>query len=482
LRLRTRSLLAQAPLIVALLFVVWSAWRLARVPAGPTLEARADRLETATLGAAAIAFVLGAVASVRLTNAILRPLSILGQAARRLAEGDLEARVVLSGAGELRALAQDWNAMASRLAELQRSNVGQLEEAQRQARAAIDSLSDPVIVCGLEGGVLEANDAAENLLGVHIDGDPERAMITVAPALRDALDGARSHVLAGKGPVAPRGPAEAVEVASPGGPRFWQVRALPLYGPQGSVEAVSVVVVDVTQARHIDELRDDVVATAAHELKTPLTSLRMAIHLCIEEAAGPVSPAQGDLLHSAREDCERIQVLVDDILDLARIQSGRTELDLETLEGEAIVEAAVEAHRQMAAEKAVSLRAEALPDGPTVRGDRQRLELVLGNFIANALRHTPAGGEVVVRCSTDDDGLRFEVEDTGEGISAEHQARVFDRFFRVPGRPTKGSGLGLAIAREIVVAHRGHIGVKSKEGRGSTFWFSLPAIAANDGP
>ena len=106
-RLRTRILLAQAPLIVALLFVVWSAWRLARVPAGPTLEARADRLETATLGAAAIAFGLGAVASVRLTNAILRPLSILGQAARRLAEGDLEARVVLSGAGELRDLAQD---------------------------------------------------------------------------------------------------------------------------------------------------------------------------------------------------------------------------------------------------------------------------------------------------------------------------------------------------------------------------------------
>ncbi len=327
-RLRTRILLAQAPLVLALLFVVWSAWRLARVPAGPILEARAEGLETATVVAAAVAFILGAVASVRLTNAILRPLSILGQATRRIAEGDLEARLVLSGSGEVRALVRDFNAMASRLCALQRSTVGQLEEAQRRARAAIDSLPDPVVVFGLDGGVLEANDAAESLLGVSIDSHPAQAVAAVAPALREALERARSHVLAGKGALVPRGPADAVEVAAQGGPRFCQMRAHPLYDARGSVEAVSVVLVDVTKARHIDELRDDVVATAAHELKTPLTSLRMAIHLCIEGAAGPLRPTQSDLMHSAREDCERIQALVDDILDLARIQSGRTELEL----------------------------------------------------------------------------------------------------------------------------------------------------------
>jgi signal transduction histidine kinase len=241
------------------------------------------------------------------------------------------------------------------------------------------------------------------------------------------------------------------------------------------VVGVTVVLQDVTRARRIEELRDDLVATVAHELKTPLTSLRMAVHLLVEEAAGPLSGPQSDLLHAAREDCERIQAIIDDILDLARIQSGRVQLRREPLQGEDLVSSVVESYQASASEKAIALVAEALPGGPQIMGDRERLELVLRNFVSNALQHTPGGGRIAARCLTENGGLRFEVEDTGEGIAPEHQARVFDRFFQVPGRKSGGSGLGLAIAREIVEAHGGTIGVDSEPGRGSRFWFRVPA-------
>jgi signal transduction histidine kinase len=148
------------------------------------------------------------------------------------------------------------------------------------------------------------------------------------------------------------------------------------------------------------------------------------------------------------------------------------------LSSESLIGPVVEAHRPAAAEHQVELRGEALPGGPTILGDRERLELVLGNLVANALKHTPAGGRVTVRLVADPGAPRFEVEDTGEGIAPEHQGRVFDRFFRVPGGTRKGSGLGLAIAREIVAAHGGTIGLRSEPGTGSVFYFSVPAAKA----
>jgi signal transduction histidine kinase/HAMP domain-containing protein len=464
--LRTRVLLAQAPLVLALAFV---AFVVARVASG--------RIEQLTLAAAAAALLLGLAASLRFTHRTLRPIGVLRQAAARIGRGDFEARAVVAGQDELAALARDFDAMAERLAELQRSSVGELLQARRAAQAAIDGLPDPVLIFGADGRVAELNDAAEASLALRPGEGYEQAVERADPAVREAIGRIRAHVLSGKGPWLPRGFGEALRLPSLQGERWWLPRAVPLRGDDGAVIGATVVLQDVTAARRIEELRDDLVATVAHELKSPLTSLRMAVHLCVEEAAGPLTETQADLLHAARQDTERLQAIVDDILDLARIQSGRLELRQELLYGEELAEAAVEAHRAAALERGIRLAAEALPGGPAVRGDRERLEIVLGNFVANALRHTPDAGRVTVRCTGDGAGLRFEVEDTGEGIPPEYHARVFDRFFRVPGRSSKGSGLGLAIAREIVQAHGGAIGVRSEPGRGSCFWFTLPLAA-----
>lgn len=468
--LRVRILLAQAPLLAALAF---STWVVAHVAGG--------RLERLTLLTAALALAAGVVATIRFTQRTLRPIAVLRQAAARVGEHDFAARAQVAGGDELSALARDFNRMAERLAELQRSSVGELLQARQALQAAIDSLPDPVLIFGLDGRVRETNDAAEAGFGLRPGESIERALARAEQRVREAIAGIRTHVLSGKGPYLPRGFSEALRLPSPQGEGYWLPRAVPLRGPDGAVIGATVVLQDVTRVRRIEELRDDLVATVAHELKSPLTSLRMSVHLCVEEAAGPLTATQSDLLHTARQDCERIQTIIDDILDLARIQSGRMELRREPLAAEALVSAVVEANRPAAQQHAVALVADVLPGGCGLVGDRERLELALGNIVGNAIRHTPEGGSITVRCVESERALRFEVADTGEGIPPEYLSRVFDRFFRVPGRSAQGSGLGLTIAREIVEAHGGAIGVASEVGRGSRFWFTLPLAAGPPG-
>jgi NtrC-family two-component system sensor histidine kinase KinB len=244
-----------------------------------------------------------------------------------------------------------------------------------------------------------------------------------------------------------------------------------------------------------EELRNDLVATVAHEFRTPLTSLRMALHLCTEEVAGPLTPKQADLLFAARDDCERLQVVVDDLLNLSRIEAGRIDLHRRRTAPETLAEHAIEVHKAAAAQTELTLRTEVLPGLPEIFVDPDRLQLVFTNLFTNAIRYAPRGSEIVLRARpeggdptardqrlAEPTGVRFEVTDQGSGIPAQHQAGLFEKFFRVPGSLPGGSGLGLFIARGLVQAHGGAIGVESHPGRGATFWFTIPVPAAGFTP
>ncbi len=212
----------------------------------------------------------------------------------------------------------------------------------------------------------------------------------------------------------------------------------------------------------------------AHELRTPLTSLRMAIHLCLEGAAGPITEKQADLLFAARQDCERLQTMVDDLLDLSRLQSGREQLELAPVRAWKLLDEARDAQLGLAADQGAVIACEDLTAEGVVRVDEERLRLVFSNLVVNAIRHSPRGGSVSLRARPNAGFVRFEVSDQGTGIPVEYRLRVFEKFFRLPGAVGPGAGLGLYIAREIVLAHKGEIGVESEPERGSTFWFTLP--------
>lgn len=453
-------------------------------------DRRAAEFERLVVAAVVLALALGILASVWLTTRLLRPLGVVTAAVRRFGENDLKARAVVRGRDEIAAVAAEFNRMADGLERYRRSSLGELLQAQQGAQAAIESLPDPVLMLDANGAVTGANLAANRLLAIDPDRPPPEIFANADPVVRATIERLRAHVLGGKGPYIPKGFEEAVRVAFDG-ERILLPRAAPIYSEEGVVTGAAIVLQDVTRLFRFDELKNDLVATVAHEFRTPLTSLRMAIHLCTDGVVGPLTEKQADLLFAARDDCERLQVIVDELLNLSRLESGQIDLHKRRIDPETLVGNALDVHRAAADQAQLTLVAEVPPGLPDVFVDPDRLQLVFTNLLGNALRFAPAGSRIVVRAAqerpaeqvrghrvAESTHVRFEVQDEGPGIPREHQQGLFEKFFRVPGSPAGGSGLGLFIAKGLVQAHGGAIGVDSDPGRGAKFWFTVPTAPA----
>jgi two-component system, NtrC family, sensor histidine kinase KinB len=422
-------------------------------------------------GAAAVATVIALL----LSHAILEPIRAVTRAARAMARGDLDQVVPVVTRDELGELASAFNKMSRTIREFREAGTARLLRAQQTAQATIDSFPDPVVVLDPAGSVERANPSARRILGVWPSTPDSAAPWTPPPPLRAPL----AAVLGGGPDSLPTGLDNTLCVRDDGHERFFLPRVISIRGDDGLLGA-AVVLSDVTKFRLVDQLKSDMVSTVSHELKTPLTGVQMAVHLLLEEAVGPLTSKQTELLLAARQDSDRLLAMINDLLDLTRIEQGRIKLDLHALDPAALVAEAIGRFDMKAHDRGVILSHSVGSGLPAVTADEERVAHVFDNLVGNALEHTDRGGSVRVSVSA---GVgvgvvRFAVEDSGEGIAPEHLPYVFDRFYRAGGsRPGKarGVGLGLAIAREIVLAHGGEIDVRSEPGRGSTFFFTLPA-------
>ena len=236
--------------------------------------------------------------------------------------------------------------------------------------------------------------------------------------------------------------------------------------------------------KELDRLKSDFVANVSHELRTPLTAIKGSVDLVLREVVGPLNERQTHHLRRSLSNTLHLTGLINDLLDLSRIESGKIELSTARVLLGGLVHEVVETLRPIAAEKPIAL-AVATPEPPTlVWADRDKITQVLTNLIGNAIKFTPPSGRVMISAvSNDADWVRVSVSDTGPGISADEYERVFDKFYQVAqnGRPKpKGTGLGLAISKTLVELHGGKIWVESVPGRGSTFYFTLPAAASGE--
>jgi two-component system, NtrC family, sensor histidine kinase KinB len=419
---------------------------------------------------AAIAIGLGSAWVV--TSRATHPLDTLSKAIEQFGRGDLAVRAHLRGGAEARALAAAFNTMADRMEQYRRSSLGEMLYTQLAAQAVLNSLPDPVFVFDLDGDILTLNPAAEKLLPSGSGGMP--MLRGLDPQLRGAVDTLRWHVLQGKGAVSPTSFDEAVRLLQPDDERLFLPRAEPVHDQDGTIVAATVLLQDVTRLSRFDELRNDLLLMTAHQFRTPLTSVRMAIHLCLEGVAGVLSDKQQDLLEAAREECERLHSTVNEMLDLARLQSATIELDREEILAGDLLSRALRAYRSNAAARSVAVRVDPVSDDLGVWVDQESVWLVFSNLMENALRHTPAGGSITLRARPDAEYVRFEVEDTGPGVPVACRDQIFEKFWRGPGSGMHSIGLGLSIARNMITVHGGEIAVESAVGCGSTFWFTLP--------
>jgi signal transduction histidine kinase len=239
------------------------------------------------------------------------------------------------------------------------------------------------------------------------------------------------------------------------------------------------------KARELETMQAYFVSMVSHEFRTPLSTLRGSIENLIDGMAGPVSTEQRDYLLMMQQGVDNLVHLVDNVLDLARLEQGRDALDLGEVSLPELLRPAGEGYRVLAERKGVAFELRCAADLPSVRGDAQRLLQVFTNLVGNAIKYTGAGGRVALQVEAlDPDEVRVSVADTGVGIDVKDQARIFDRFFRVdsPDRKReKGMGLGLAIAKEVVERHGGRIWVESAPGQGSTFRFTVPTARVAGG-
>jgi two-component system, NtrC family, sensor histidine kinase KinB len=433
------------------------------------------RLDTLITLAAILAALGGIIASMVLTSKIVRPLGILTQTARRIKEGDLAVRAKVEGTDEIAALAQEFNTMTDSLERYRKSSLGELLIAQQAAQAATDSLPDPVLFIDLDGRVQSMNRAAEALFGHTIPGSLSDYLRNLEPALATAVEKARSHVTSGKGAYSPESLEAAAKIALGGSDQYLLPQAAPIFDDMGNLASITLILRDVTLLSKLDDMSRNLVGTFAHEFRTPLTSLHMAVHILLEQLGPSLTEEQLDLFYTAREDCERLENLVDDILNIVRIQAGKIELQRVNVRIFPLVENVLGQHHLLAEERGLTLSQKLSPLCDEVFADPDRLELVFAYLITNAIRHTPEGGSIEIRTFPVDDRVKFEVADTGEGIPKEYQDQIFNKYFRVPGSIREGcTGLGLAIAKNIIEAHGGEIGLESEPGQGSIFWFTLP--------
>jgi signal transduction histidine kinase len=400
----------------------------------------------------------------QLSRSILQPIQLLTRATRELGEGHSAEPVPVVSNDEVGELAKSFNKMLAQLAEYRRSTSDEIMRLHRTMVATLASFPDPIFVLDEEGHIGLRNPAAEELAAtLRLNGELPERLATIA---HRALDTGQNYL--------PHSFDEAVTFRVRGAEKSFLPRVLAMRTKENALCGVAVVLYDVTRFRLLDSAKSNLVATVSHELNTPLTSLRMALHLLLEESVGALTSKQGELLEAAREDTERLLRILNDLLDLARLEEGDEGLHRErVLPGELIRTVIKETADKISA-RGLKMNCAIEPNLPMVSADRQRIGHVFNNLIANAIKYSPENGEILLSVARiEDDYVEFCITDQGPGIPEEFHARIFDRFFRAPGQTKTGAGLGLSIAREITAAHGGRISVRSHPGKGSTFCVAL---------
>jgi PAS domain S-box-containing protein len=398
----------------------------------------------------------------------LNPIQRLSESIRSVREGSLNQQVAVRTGDEAGRLAGEFNEMTRRLQGYEQSSVGTLTAEKNKSVAIVRSISDPLLV--LDGGwrILLINDACGEFFDIEESAVAGRHFLE---AIHDGELFESIERLAESGDA--RGKIISIQK---GGEHFFNLTATRVNDPENRNSGYIVAFQNVTGLKELERVRNDFLAAISHEFKTPLTSIMMAASMLREGGMGSLNPDQQETVDAIREDGDRLLGLVNDLLELMRIESGREVYHIEPCSIHEIVEAAVRGFLDAAHAKGVAL-ADCLETGlPPVDADFGKIRWVLNNLIGNALKYTGKGDNISISARREGGFVFISVQDTGTGIPPEYLDRIFDKFVQVEGGgiELEGTGLGLSASREIVRSHGGEISVSSEVGVGSTFTFSMP--------
>jgi len=408
---------------------------------------------------------------------VANPLREFAEAIQEIGRKNYKQRLQFDGTDEFSELAKSFNEMVAQLNKWENSNLAKIQSEKLRIEAIIEQMQDAIIGVNEKQEVLFMNKVAAQILNLdenQVVGADVKELMKKNDLLTRILKNEGNH--------------QPIKIYADDKESYFQLQKREIVVPvfdemdapvivqTGKTAGMVYILNNITQFKELDEAKTNFIATVSHELKTPISSIKMSLKLMDDERIGLMNPEQKQLVEHIKDDCSRLLKITSELLDLAQVETGNLQLNFVKANPAEIVNYALNAVRFQANQRNIDLELLSDEQLPTVHADVEKTAWVLINFLSNALRYSAEKSKVQIQIEEKGQGIEFSVRDFGKGIDEQYQKRLFDRYFQVPtdGNNKSGSGLGLAISKDFIEAENGRIWVESEIGTGSRFCFSLP--------
>ena len=416
---------------------------------------------------------------VNLPNNIADPIKELTASIKEIANKNYSERVHFMNHNEFGDLAKSFNTMAQKLEEYHDSNLYKLLFEKKRLETLINNMNDPIIGLDNQGIVLFVNDEALKIIGLKSEEVLGKTAITLA-LTNDLMKSLITKNIENESKKSSQ-KILPMKIFADGKESYFEKENVNItIQPTGEDQTIDIgdviILRNITPFKELDFAKTNFIATISHELKTPISTMKLSLNLLENEQTGPINEEQKHLIESIKDDGERLLKITGELLELSQVETGNIKLNIEKSNPYEIVHYATEAVKMQAEQKQIELLIETDENLPMVKADSEKTSWVLINFLTNAIRYSSEKSTIKLRLESENHQILFTVIDTGKGIDNRYLAKVFDKYFQIPGSHKTGTGLGLAISKEFIEAQGGTIGVESELGLGSTFYFKLGIV------
>jgi len=397
-----------------------------------------------------------------LPGVIAGPIQSLAEGIDEIANKNYGKRIYLKQEDEFGDLAHAFNSMAEKLDSYEHSTIAELQFEKSRIETIINQMRDGIIGLDTKRNILFLNVVAQHLLGIK-----EQDIIgKYAPDIALRNDLMRTLLQPGIDK-------KDLKIYADNKESYFNRDVLDVTSNDEVIGQV-IVLRNITLFHELNEAKTNFIATVSHELKTPISSIKMSARLLTDDRNGSLDENQQELIHSIRDDADRLLKITGELLNMAQVETGNIQLKLQPTAPADIVQQAVQAVQFQAQQSGIIMRVQLQPGLPLISIDAEKTTWVLINLLTNAIKYSPSPGTIEIEIFRKDGLVEFSVKDYGKGIEEKYLPRIFDRYFKVPGSQAgSGTGLGLAISREFIESQGGTIRVTSKPGEGSVFGFSF---------
>lgn len=426
----------------------------------------------------ALCFLIAFGLLIKLPNNIAKPIRELTESIRQIANQNYSQRVHFEGHNEYGDLAKSFNTMAEKLEEYSSSRLEKILKEKKRVETLINNMHDPVIGLDENKVILFVNDEALKITGLTRAEIINKSVVDIAVS-NDLI---RTLIVDIIKPSKETDKKTPLKIYTDNKESYFEkeiinIEVTPTGEERSELIGYVILLKNITPFKELDSAKTNFIATISHELKTPISSIKMSTQLLEHLETGKLNDEQKQLVESIKDDSSRLLKITGELLNMSQVETGNIQLNIQATDPRIILQYAIDTTKIQADQKHVVLKPDIEEDIPFVNADAEKTAWVMTNFLTNAIRYSIEKSEVIISLKKHPEGVLFSVRDTGKGIDGRYKKKIFERYFQVPGSSKSGTGLGLAISKEFIETQGGTIDVETAQGMGSTFFFVLPSIA-----